>query len=238
MPCRRFDFLQRSTETERSPTNQRRRKLFSHIARLPKARQKVRSPNVPPIIRTAVALGRTFMACRSYLLRIAKSQLTADLRSKLNPSDVVQETFLEAQRDFVQFHGDRADELAAWLCHILVNNLVNTSRAYHNTQMRALSREIPLCDGESGGEQSFNVPQDTPSPSEQAIAREETALLDAAVARLPEHYRRIVEMRRQKQTFAQIGTAENCSAEAARKLLARALKRLRQALAPQRWSGA
>lgn len=180
------------------------------------------------------ALGRIFMVCRRYLIRIAKSQLTADLQSKLSPSDVVQETFLEAQRDFVQFHGDRADELAAWLCRILINNLANAGRAFRNTQRRAVRREISFSDGENEGRWMRDVPQDTPSPSEQAIVHEEAALLEAALASLPQHYRRILEMRAQKLTFAQIGAAENCSAEAARKLLTRAVRRLQHALALQR----
>lgn len=184
------------------------------------------------------ALGRAFMGCRNYLLRVAKSQLTPDLQSKFSPSDLVQETFMEAQRDFTHFDGDCADELVAWLCHILVNNLANVGRAYHNTQRRALNREIPLLDGESGGRWILDVPQDTPSPSEQAMVREEAALLDAALANLPEHYRRILQMHcYQQRTFVQIGEAENCSAEAARKLWARAVRRLRQTLVPQRCDG-
>ena len=39
-------------------------------------------------------------ACRLYLLSIADRRLDEDLRAKGGTSDLVQETFLEAQRDF------------------------------------------------------------------------------------------------------------------------------------------
>src|SRR5262249_7550847 len=51
------------------------------------------------------ALGQLLEVCRPYLLKVANDHLTADLRAKLGASDVVQEAFLEAQRDFGQFSG-------------------------------------------------------------------------------------------------------------------------------------
>ena len=60
----------------------------------------------------AEGLGVTF---RHYLLRIAEQELDPDLRAKGGASDLVQLTFLEAQRDFARFHGDTAAELRAWL---------------------------------------------------------------------------------------------------------------------------
>jgi RNA polymerase sigma-70 factor, ECF subfamily len=51
------------------------------------------------------ALGRALEIHRHYLLAIAERQLDPDLRSKGGASDLVQETFLEAQRDFAQFGG-------------------------------------------------------------------------------------------------------------------------------------
>jgi hypothetical protein len=57
------------------------------------------------------ALGQSLEACRRYLLAIADRQLDQDLQAKGGASDLVQETFLEAQRDFGQFHGPSPDEL-------------------------------------------------------------------------------------------------------------------------------
>ena len=43
------------------------------------------------------ALGQALQACRGYLLLLAERELDPDLRAKGGASDVVQETFLEAQ---------------------------------------------------------------------------------------------------------------------------------------------
>jgi RNA polymerase sigma factor (sigma-70 family) len=62
-------------------------------------------------------------------------------------------------------------------------------------------------------------------------AREEMTALDSALSRLPENYRRVLHLRYQeKQSFAKIGEALSCSAEAARKLWARAVIHLRALL--------
>ncbi len=64
-------------------------------------------------------------------------------------------------------------------------------------------------------------------------AREEVAALESALSRLPKHYRHVLYLRYQeKQTFAQIGEMLSCSAEAARKLEARAVSRLQKMLEP------
>src|SRR5689334_24673418 len=51
------------------------------------------------------ALGQVLEGCRMYLLLVANEEFDLDLKDKLGPSDVVQETFLDAQRDFSQFAG-------------------------------------------------------------------------------------------------------------------------------------
>src|SRR5215467_12834077 len=93
---------------------------------------------------SGAALGRALNGCRAYLLLIAEKELDPDLRAKGGASDLVQETFLEAQRDFARFDGTSEAELLAWLRRILVNNLGNFSRRYHGTHRRALDREVEL----------------------------------------------------------------------------------------------
>src|SRR5262249_48816230 len=76
------------------------------------------------------ALGQMLEACRCYLLGIADREFDAGLRAKGAPSDLVQETFLEAQRDFAQFQGSTEAELLAWLRRMLLHNLANFIRDY------------------------------------------------------------------------------------------------------------
>lgn len=179
------------------------------------------------------ALGRLWQEYRNYLLLVAHEKLDPDLQAKVSPSDLVQETFLEAQRDFAQFHGDREGELRAWLGRILANNVANVTRHYKATDMRAVDREVPLPGMTDSGQRGPDLPRDTPTPSDRVVAQEDLAALEEALARLPDHYRQVLRLRYDEQLpFADIGMALGCSAEAARKLWVRALDSLEKELNP------
>src|SRR5215472_15056087 len=90
------------------------------------------------------ALGQALQACRDYLLLVANKELDPALQAKGGASDLVQQTFLEAQRDFVQFHGNSEAELLAWLRHLLMNNLADFSRSFRQTAKRGVEREMSL----------------------------------------------------------------------------------------------
>src|SRR6516225_2661748 len=90
------------------------------------------------------ALGQVLETFRGYLLLIADRELEPELRAKGGASDLVQETFLEAQRDFSRFHGNSAEELRAWLRRLLLNNVANFTRQYRERAKREVGREIPL----------------------------------------------------------------------------------------------
>ena len=180
---------------------------------------------------SADALGQLWTDCRNYLLLVANEKLDPGLKAKVSPSDLVQETFLEAQRDLGQFRGEHAEELRAWLCRILINNLANVTRHYRDTEMRQLDRERSL--GEEVKHAALEHADDTPSPCDKAIAQEELAALEQALARLPPHYRQVIRLRYDgHMTFAAIGEVIGCSSEAARKLWGRAVGLLEKELNP------
>src|SRR5438105_1584310 len=89
-------------------------------------------------------LGQMLEACRVYLLAVARRELAPDLQAKNSASDLVQETFLDAQRDFKRFQGNTEAELLAWLRQMLLNNIGNFTRRYRATQKRQVSGEVPL----------------------------------------------------------------------------------------------
>src|SRR5262245_36025677 len=64
------------------------------------------------------ALGKVIDACRNYLMYVANAALSVELRAKIGPSDVVQDTSLEVHRDFKTFQGERLDELLNWMRRI------------------------------------------------------------------------------------------------------------------------
>ena len=74
------------------------------------------------------ALGNCFESCRTYLHGIARQEIAPQLQGKGGASDIVQETFLEAQRDFDQFKGLTKLELRAWLRQILHHRVAKLDR--------------------------------------------------------------------------------------------------------------
>ena len=57
--------------------------------------------------------GRMLEGCRQYLLMIANDVIRPELRAKLGASDLVQDTFLEAQRHIRIFRGKSRAEIRA-----------------------------------------------------------------------------------------------------------------------------
>jgi RNA polymerase sigma factor (sigma-70 family) len=63
------------------------------------------------------------------------------------------------------------------------------------------------------------------------VAREQAETVDAALGRLPEDYRRVIELRnREDRPFAEVGAILGRSADAARMLWFRAVERLQREL--------
>jgi RNA polymerase sigma-70 factor (ECF subfamily) len=173
------------------------------------------------------ALGRLLETCRDYLLLVANHELASDLRAKAGASDLVQDTFLEAQRDFPQFTGRSLPELRLWLRRILLNNLADLNRRYRDTELRRLAQEVSLGADDSTADAAAQVADDTPSPSGEAIRHEQAAALERALARLPEHYRQVIALRHlENRSFAEIGELLGRTPDAARMLWARAVKEL------------
>jgi RNA polymerase sigma-70 factor (ECF subfamily) len=178
---------------------------------------------------SADALGRVLEACRGYLLAVARRELDPDLQAKNSASDLVQEAFLEAQRDFAQFRGDSEAELLAWLRRLLLNNISNFTRRYRATQKRQVGGEVPLAGEGSSAQVGEGLVADTPSPSEQAMRREQAEAVEGVLAQLPEDYREVIRLRYQEQLpFEEIARRMGRSNNAVRKLWARAVERFQQ----------
>jgi RNA polymerase sigma-70 factor (ECF subfamily) len=179
------------------------------------------------------ALGQLLDRCRRYLLRIASEDMDPRLRAKGGASDLVQETFLEVQQDFGQFAGDSERELRAWLRHRLQFRLGKFIRSYRQTAKRAAGREVPLDDCGSSSTPGATPVANQPSPSDFALVGERDRLLEEAMTRLPEEYRRVIDLRyRQGLSFDEIGRILERTPNSARKLWARAIEKLKRDLRP------
>jgi RNA polymerase sigma-70 factor (ECF subfamily) len=176
------------------------------------------------------AVGQLLEAARGQLLELADQELPDDLRAKIGPSDVVQETAVEAHRDFASFTGTTAEECFAWLRMILRHNVVDAVRRYRQSRKRNVALEIRIAPGAERGGGPFIESHRQPDGS--AIRREEAAVLNDTLARLPADYRQVLELRYWGGlSFVDMAPRLGRSPEAARKLWYRALERLNGELA-------
>jgi RNA polymerase sigma-70 factor, ECF subfamily len=179
------------------------------------------------------ALGRLLARYGHYLLLLARVQVGRRLQGKVDPADLVQETFLEAHRHFPGFRGQAEPEVAAWLRQILAGVLANLVRRYFGTQGRDVRLERRLA-GEldrSSVALDRGLADPGPTPSRLAVGRERAVLLADALARLPADYQEVIVLRHlEDRPFGEVAARMGRTEDAVQKLWVRALARLRKAL--------
>jgi RNA polymerase sigma-70 factor (ECF subfamily) len=179
------------------------------------------------------SLGRLLQLYQNYLRLLTVAQLEQRLRGRVSPSDVVQETFFEAHRDFVQFRGTTAAEFIAWLRRILVNNLYRVVEQHVLAEKRDVRRELSLerlatALEESTARLEAVIPDPGRSPCADLQHQELEVMLADEIASLPADYREVIILRHiQLLPFDEVGRRMDRSSGAARMLWLRAIKQLR-----------
>ncbi len=168
-----------------------------------------------------------------WLHLLARLQIDRRLQGKFDPADLVQQTLLEACRDFPQFRGQTEAELAAWLRQILAHVLAHELRRYHGTQQRDLLREVSLDQelAESSHRLGAMMADPGTSPSQKAVRHEQEVMLAGILARLPDDYREVIVLRNlEGLPHEEVARRLGRSTGAVRMLWVRALAQLRQEL--------
>lgn len=180
----------------------------------------------------AAALGRLLELYRNYLRLVTRSVVHGALQVRVDPSDLVQETFLKAHRGFAGFVGSSEPELVAWLREILIRNIADEAKR-HRRRSRDVRRQESL---EAALERSSiavhrALAAPLTSPSAQLENRERAVLLADAVAKLPSHYREVFVLRSLEHVpIEQIADRMGRSTNAVYKLWFRAMTTLKQEL--------
>jgi len=169
---------------------------------------------------------------RDYLRLLARTQLGPRLRAKLDASDVAQQVILRAHEARAQFRGTSEAEKLAWLRAILANVLAGAVRRFE-AAVRDVGRERSL-EGDlerSSARLAHLIVADQTSPSQGAERCEDLLRLAAALCRLPEDQREVVEWHHLKGlTVAEVAEEMGRTRAAVVGLLFRGLKKLRELL--------
>ena len=169
---------------------------------------------------------------RSYLALLARTHLGPHQRAKVDPSDIVQQTLLDAHRTLSQFRGSTQPEMAAWLRTMLSSRVADAFRA-----LTRQKRDVAL-------EQSIESQLDNTcsrlnewleavqtSPSAVACRNEELVRLAGALDQLSEAQRNAIELHHlHGLTLAETAQQLNRSMGSVVGLLRRGLSKLRELL--------
>ena len=176
-------------------------------------------------------LGRLLAIYRNYLHLLARIEIGGRLQAKVDASDLVQETMLEAHKNFANFRGVSEAEFTAWLRQIMASILCGLLRKYFGTQKRDIRLERTL--RENFDNSSLLLGRGLidlhSSPSQQATRREQAVLLADALENLPKDYREVLVFRHMEDlTFPEIARRMERTQDSVEKLWVRGLARLRK----------
>jgi RNA polymerase sigma-70 factor, ECF subfamily len=185
------------------------------------------------------ALAQIFDVYRLRLRRIVNFRLDRRIYGRVDPDDVLQEAYLNAQLRMKSILSDRADTLFIWLRKILNQTLADVHRRHLGTKKRSAKRDVSIHGGWSTESTSvalaIHLAGSLTSPSQAALRAETAVQIDAALMTLSPIDREILALRH----FEELSNTEaahvlGMTTQAASMRYVRALTRLKEVLpAPQ-----
>jgi len=181
-----------------------------------------------------------FARCRNYVSIVARAQVESWLQAKVDSSDLVQQTLLEAHRGFAEFRGETEAEWLAWLRRILSHNAGDFIRQYGGAAKRQARREVPLRTPAGDSTCDYlHEPRDAGESPSALVARHEQELQMAElIAGLPPDYQEVILLRNlQRLPFDEVARRMGRSRPAVQMLWMRALRALEAGLTAANLAG-
>jgi RNA polymerase sigma-70 factor (ECF subfamily) len=170
---------------------------------------------------------------RDYLLSRTRARLARGASWKLEASDIVQATLLEAHQKRDQFRGRSEAEMAGWLHQLLACTLKDAARAWRRAR-RDTTRERPLgaAPSESSARPGDLLASSQSTPSKAAGRREDEVRLAWALNQLLEAQREALVLRHLRGfSIEEVARELDRTPAAVGGLLRRGLRQLRSLLA-------
>jgi RNA polymerase sigma-70 factor, ECF subfamily len=180
-------------------------------------------------------LGELLESHRARLRNMINLQMNELVRGRVDPSDVIQEAFVDATKRLPEFIGNPAVPFYVWLRSLATQRLAHVHRYHLGTQARDAGREAtpyyhPLPAATSAAIAARLVGSLT-SPSSAAVAAEHSLLLKKAMDALEPIDREILVLRHfEELTNAEAAAVLGLRPTAASNRYVRALEKLRAAL--------
>ncbi len=182
----------------------------------------------------AAARDQLLAECRPYLHVVARGHVSSWMQGKIDCSDIVQQTLLEAHRGFANFRGGTYEEWLAWLRRIAVHNVADLVRRHAGSQKRDARREVHLrtADASDAPGGVGELSSGGESPSRAAIRNEHAVMVTSVLAELEPDYQQVIVLRNlQHLSFNEVAEQMGRSRPAVQMLWGRAVMRMRELLA-------
>ena len=142
----------------------------------------------------AEALNRLFTRYYERVRRIVRLRLGSKLRSRVDSSDILQETFSAAVVAFDRFEVRDEGSFINWLSRIAEHQVLAAADR-HGAQKRDPAREIPLAASDGSGPIGIDPTATGLTPGDEAAKAELILLIERRLSELPEAYREVILLR-------------------------------------------
>ncbi len=183
----------------------------------------------------AGAVGELFARHRDRLRRMVEMRLDHRLHARLDPSDVVQEAYMDVVARLAEYLADPKLPVFLWLRLIVGERLLKAHRHHLGTHMRDASREVSLyrsaLPAASSAALAAQLLGRHTSPTQAAVRAERLLRLQSALNALEPLDREILSLRHfEELTSAEAARVLDIKESAAAKRYIRAMKHLKDIL--------
>jgi len=181
------------------------------------------------------ALAELFSKERDRLWRMVQARLDRRLRGRVDPDDILQEAYLNANLRIAHFAAEPSMSFFLWLRLIVGQTLVDVHRRHLDAQMRDAGRDVSIARGAAPGASSASLAGQLvahlTSPSQAAIRAEMEAQLGRAIDSLDPIDREVLTLRHfEELTNGEVAETLGIQVKAASIRYVRAVARLKAIL--------
>lgn len=154
------------------------------------------------------AFNQLFMRYYPRIKLLVRLHMMDRLKGLVEPDDVIQELYIEVFRNFHKFEYRDPDSFYKWTVKVLGWKLQDLDKYHFKAAKRRAGDTVSLQD-RVGSDQSTSehevgdrMPGYGTTPSQVVIEKEGYQMLEKALRKLPEHYRRVICLRQIEQRSA------------------------------------
>ena len=151
-------------------------------------------------------LAEQFSAARDQLRRLVALRLTPQLAARIDPSDVLQDAFVEANRRLPEFLADTKVSPLTWLRQITRQTLSVLYRSHTGTAQRDVNREAcQLFNSPDAQSMVIEIEESVTSPHSAAVREEARDVLREILAEMDDIDREILALKvLERKTYPEV----------------------------------